>query len=42
MYDLFHEKNPDISVNIETIGYNDYFTQMQTRVAGGTAPIVLS
>ncbi len=38
MYDLFHEKNPDISVNIETIGYNDYFTQMQTRVAGGTAP----
>ena len=38
MYDLFHAKNPDITVNIETIGYNDYFTQMQTRVAGGTAP----
>ena len=34
MYDAFHEEYPNITVNIETIGYDDYFTQMQTRVAG--------
>jgi len=38
MYEAFHAQYPDITVKIETIGYNDYFTQMQTRVAGGTAP----
>lgn len=38
MYDAFHEEYPNITVEIETIGYSDYFTQMQTRVAGGTAP----
>lgn len=34
----FERQNPDIKVEIETIGYNDYFTQMQTRVASGAAP----
>ena len=38
MYEAFHEEYPNITVNIETIGYDDYFTQMQTRVAGSTAP----
>ena len=38
MYQAFHEAYPNITVKIETIGYDDYFTQMQTRVAGGTAP----
>lgn len=38
MYEAFHEEYPNITVKIETIGYDDYFTQMQTRVAGGTAP----
>jgi multiple sugar transport system substrate-binding protein len=38
MYEAFHKENPNITVDIETIGYDDYFTQMQTRVAGGTAP----
>ncbi len=38
MYEAFHEEYPNISVEIETIGFDDYFTQMQTRVAGGTAP----
>ncbi len=38
MYEAFHEENPNITVEIETIGFDDYFTQMQTRVAGGTAP----
>lgn len=34
----FEEQNPGIKVDVETIGYDEYFTQMQTRVAGGTAP----
>ena len=38
MYEAFHEEYPNITVEIETIGFDDYFTQMQTRVAGGTAP----
>lgn len=38
MYEAFHKEYPSITVEIETIGYDDYFTQMQTRVAGGTAP----
>lgn len=38
MYEEFKKAYPHITVEIETIGYNDYFTQMQTRVAGGTAP----
>lgn len=38
MYEAFHEEYPNITVDIETIGYDDYFTQMQTRVAGNTAP----
>ena len=38
MYEAFHEQYPNITVEIETIGFDDYFTQMQTRVAGGTAP----
>lgn len=38
MYEAFHEKYPNITVEIETIAYDDYFTTMQTRIAGGTAP----
>ena len=38
MVEAFEAAHPDIKVEVETIGYNDYFTQMQTRVAGGTAP----
>lgn len=38
MYTAFHEEYPNITIEIETIGFDDYFTQMQTRVAGGTAP----
>lgn len=38
MYEKFHEEYPNITVDIETIAYDDYFTLMQTRVAGGTAP----
>ncbi len=38
MVDTFQQEYPNITVEVETIGYDDYFTQMQTRVAGGTAP----
>lgn len=38
MYEKFHEQYPNITVEIETVAYNDYFTAMQTRVSGGTAP----
>ena len=38
MVSAFEAEYPGIKVEVETIGYNDYFTQMQTRVAGGTAP----
>jgi len=38
MYLAFQQEYPNIKVDIETIGYDDYFTQMQTRVAGNTAP----
>ncbi|MCR4403028.1 MAG: sugar ABC transporter substrate-binding protein [Firmicutes bacterium] len=34
----FEKQHPDIKVQIETIGYGDYFTQLQTRIAGGKAP----
>jgi multiple sugar transport system substrate-binding protein len=33
----FEAKNPDIDVVVETTPYADYFTKLQTAVAGGTA-----
>ena len=38
MVAAFEKEYPNIKVEVETIAYDDYFTQMQTRVAGGTAP----
>lgn len=38
MKEEFERQNPHIKVDIETLPFNDYFTQMQTRVASGTAP----
>ena len=38
MVEAFESEYPNITVEVETIGFDDYFTQMQTRVAGGTAP----
>lgn len=35
--DAFTAANPNITVNLETIPYADYFTKLQTAVAGGTA-----
>lgn len=38
MIKVFEQQNPDIKVNVETVGFGEYFTLLQTRVAGGTAP----
>lgn len=40
MKEAFEKAHSNIKVEIETIGYGDYFTQMQTRVAANTAPDV--
>lgn len=40
MVEAFETANPDIKVNVETLGYNDYFTQLAIRVAGNQAPDV--
>ncbi|NHA69809.1 ABC transporter substrate-binding protein [Phycicoccus flavus] len=33
----FESANPDIKIQLETVPYDDYFTKLQTAVAGGTA-----
>lgn len=38
MKKVFEEQNPDIKINIEIVGFGEYFTLLQTRIAGGTAP----
>ncbi len=38
MRKIFEKTHPSIKVKIETIGYGDYFTVMQTRIAGGNVP----
>ena len=46
IFDMFKEKNPNIKVEVTYIptaagsGWNDYFTKIQTMVAGGSAPDV--
>lgn len=38
MIALFEAANPGIQVEVETAAYADYFTELQTRIAGGEAP----
>jgi multiple sugar transport system substrate-binding protein len=38
MVALFEEANPGITIDVETAAYADYFTELQTRIAGGDAP----
>ncbi len=38
MIAAFQDKYPHITIDSETIGYGEYFTQLQTRVASDTAP----
>ena len=34
----FEAENPNITIETQTASYDDYFTSLQTQVAGGTAP----
>ncbi len=34
----FQQKNPNISIEVQTAAYADYFTKLQTQVASGSAP----
>jgi len=36
--DGFEEENPGITIDVRTAAYTDYFTALQTQVAGGEAP----
>lgn len=36
--DEFHNKYPNITVDLQQIPHKDYYTQLDTRVAGGNAP----
>ena len=36
----FEKQNPDIKVEVEVIGYDDYFTKMQTQASSKTLPDV--
>ncbi len=36
----FHQVHPNINVEVQTAPFADYFTKLQTMVAGGTAPDV--
>jgi multiple sugar transport system substrate-binding protein len=40
MIKAFQTANPNITVKVETAPYDDYFTKLQTMVAGNTAPDV--
>ena len=40
MIAAFEEKNPDIKVDLQITGYDDYFTKLATTVGGGNAPDV--
>lgn len=40
MIEIFEAANPHISVEVETAPFGDYFTKLQTLIAGGEAPDV--
>ena len=40
MLEIFESKNPDIKVDVQITGYEDYFTKLATTVGGGNPPDV--
>lgn len=40
MIAVFEEKNPDVKIDVRLTGFNDYFTQLATQIAGGNPPDV--
>ena len=35
---IFEKKHPNIQISLQTAPYADYFTKLQTQIAGGQAP----
>jgi multiple sugar transport system substrate-binding protein len=40
MIAVFEEKNPDIKIDVQLTGYDDYFAKLATQIGGGNAPDV--
>lgn len=40
MIDVFESKNPDIKIDLQITGFEDYFTKLATVIGGGNAPDV--
>jgi multiple sugar transport system substrate-binding protein len=40
MIAFFESENPNITIDVQTATYDDYFTKLQTLIAGGDAPDV--
>ncbi|MBC8248865.1 MAG: sugar ABC transporter substrate-binding protein [Anaerolineales bacterium] len=40
MIQIFGQTHPNIKIKVETASWDDYFTKLQTLIAGGTAPDV--
>ena len=34
----FQQEHPNVTIDVQTASYNDYWTKLQTAIAGGTAP----
>jgi multiple sugar transport system substrate-binding protein len=34
----FQQQHPNVTIEVQTASFDDYFTQLQTQIAGGTAP----
>jgi len=39
--DMVHEEYPDLTVTLQTIGWNDYWTKLPTTLAGSDAPCLV-
>ena len=42
MIAVFEEKNPDIKIDLQITGFDDYFTKLATTVGGNNAPDVFA
>ncbi len=42
MVEAFQAQNQNIKVDVRTYGFDDYFQQLATSIAGGTTPDVLN
>ena len=34
----FQDQNPNVTIEVQTASFDEYFTRLQTQIAGGTAP----